>query len=346
MDTTQLIDKFNQVLSKNNYQLVKRSNLLSPYFKGEFNLSGAHGHLIPAVQSTEKKKVDKIGVVDLVVRDVDLEIVGISNTHLLLFEMGVFGCFGYMKELKSEITNQLSVLFDYYHEIGIDNSKVYITISDGGIFLDKELDFDDISYSSLASVGFNKKNIIRTKGRRNFMLSRGVDRLAGYNIEFFIEKNGNFVEIGSSNIYKYLNKLSYLKETINNGVGCGVGFERLAYTLGLYHTVYDIEPFAKIYNELIRVFPISGEFLIKDKLHRIIEITKAIIFILNDGIFFDNSPQGKKLRKYVAKVSSELDYISLNKIAFINIIFPLLQQYYMKYNIDKSVLNEFFLELQ
>lgn len=345
MNTILLIDKFNQVLKKYNYELVKRSNLLSPYFKGEFNLSGAHSYLIPAIQSIEKKEIDKIGVVDLVVRDVDLEIVGISNCHLLLFEMGVFGCFGYMKNLESEIENQLRVLYDYYKEIGIDNSKIFITICGGGQFSDKQLDFDNLSYFSLINAGFKKENIIFTKGRRNFMLSRGFDRLAGYNIEFFIEKNGSFVEIGSSNIYKYLNKLSHLKETVNNGVGCGVGLERLAYVLGNSSNVYGIEPFDHIYSEVISYFNIKGDELIKDKLYRIIEVTKAIIFILNDGIGFDNSAQGKKLKRYTAKIVSELDYISIDKIQFINSLFPILKQYYTKYNLESSILEKLFTEI-
>lgn len=339
MNTAKLIDIFNKTLIINNYQLVQRSNLLSPYFKGEFNLSGAHNYLIPAVQSNEKINVDKIGVVDLVVRDVDLEIVGISNSHLLLFEMGVFGCFGYMENLALEIKNQLKVLFDYYKAIGIDNSKVYITISDGGQFLDKYLDFDSLSYSSLIEVGFNKENIIPTKGRRNFMLSRGIDRLAGYNIEFFIEKNGNFVEIGSSNIYKYLNKLSHLKETVNNGVGCGVGFERLAYVLGNYSNVYEVEPFNEIYSEIVSSLNVKGEFLIKDKLYRIIEILKAIFFILNDGISYDNSAQGKKLKKYTAKVASELDYVSIDKKKICRIVFNGLKEHYKGYNLESSSIN-------
>ena len=345
MNTITLIDVFNKILIENKYKIVERSNLLSPYFKGEFNLSGAHNYLIPAVQSNEKKNVDKIGVVDLVVRNVDLEIIGHSNSHLLLFEMGVFGCFGYMENLKSEIENQLKVLFDFYNTIGLDNSKIYVTICDGGLFLDKKLDYDNLSYSSLVNVGFNKKNIISTRGRRNFMLSRGIDRLAGYNIEFFIEKNGSFIEIGSSNIYKFLNKLSYLKETVNNGVGCGVGFERLAYVLGDYSSVYDIEPYNQIYSEITSIFKINGDFLIKDKLYRIIEISKAILFILNDGIGFDNSAQGKKLKKYTAKLSTELDYISLDKRQFLIIVYGQIMSYYKKYNLNPNIIEELTSEI-
>ncbi len=341
MNTQDIIEIFNTLLRQHNYKIVERSNLLSPYFKGEFNLSGAHSYLIPAVQSDTKIDVDKIGVTDLVVREVDLEIVGISRSHLLLFEMGVFGSFGYMDDIGKEIYTQLKVLYDFFNKIGLDISKIHITICNGGKYLNKQLEYDKNSYTALKTIGFNTNNIIKTQGRRNFMLSRGIDRLAGYNIEFFYEKNGEYVEIASSNIYKYLNKLSYLFETVNNGVGCGVGFERLSYVLNDNVTsVSKIEPFSNILQNIITNLNIKGAFLITDKLNRAIEITKSIIFILNDGITYDKSPQGKKLKKYLAKVSSELDYISVDKMEFVNIVYTHIDKYYKEYNLNKNIIKQ------
>jgi alanyl-tRNA synthetase len=334
MNTTELVNVFYNILRENNYHIVDRSNLLSPYFKGEFNLSGAHSYLVPAVQDNNKRGVDKIGVVDLVVRDVDLEIVGTSKSHLLLFEMGVFGCFGYMENIETEIYSQFKVLFDFFNIIGIDNSKVIITICQGGEYLDKKLEMDDLSYRSLVNAGFDATNIITTMGRRNFMLSRGIDRLAGFNVEFFIEKDGSYIEIGSSNIYKFLNKLTFLKETINNGVGCGIGFERLSYVLSDKKSVLEIEPFNHLYSEIVNSKDIKGVFLIKDKLLRSIELTKAIIFILNDGIKTDKSPQGKKLQKYIAKVKSELKYLAINNDFFLFVYKYLITYYSSRYKIE------------
>lgn len=337
MNTKFLIREFRKVLASYDYKLVGRSNLLSPYFKGEFNLSGAHGYLIPALQASERKEVDKIGVVDLVVRDVDLEIVGVSNHHHLLFEMGVFGCFGYMPDLPKQIESQLKVLYQYYEKIGLDNSKVVITISCGGVFINKHLGFDTMSYEALINVGFKKENIIATSGRRNFMLSKGIDRLVGYNIEFFYPKNGQFVEIGSSNIYKYLNKLSYIKETVNNGVGCGVGFERLSYVLSdTAVSVLDIDPFQKIYRKLVSRLEITGDYLIRDKIQRLIELSKSVIFIVNDNLGYDKTPQGKKLKKYTAKIASELEYLSLDKVLFLDIVYSEIRDYYDGYVLTQA----------
>ena len=58
MDLKQIISQFNKFTLENKYRTVERSNLLSPYFEGEFNLSGAHGYLIPAIRSKKKVKKD------------------------------------------------------------------------------------------------------------------------------------------------------------------------------------------------------------------------------------------------------------------------------------------------
>jgi len=340
INTNELITSFYEFIRSNGYKIVERSNLISPYFKGEFNLSGAHSYLIPAVQNNSKVELDTIGVVDLVVRNVDAEIIGISNSHLLLFEMGVFGSFGYVEDLFFEEKKQLKILFEYFETIGIITSEIYITICGGDNYLNEDYGPDEKSKNALIEVGFNTNNIIITKGRRNFMLSKGIDRLAGYNIEFFVKKNGIFIEIASSNIYKYLNKLTHLKETINNGIGCGVGFERLSFVLNDTIDIYDIAPFNIIIDEVKSSFKFSEvDFdIIKSKIFRLAEITKAIIFIVNDGIIVDKTQQGKKLNKYIAKVKSELNYLSLNPNDFTEIVHSVLKSYYKRYSFQDSKL--------
>lgn len=339
MNTNDLVESFLATLTANCYDTVRRSNLLSPYFKNEFNLSGAHDHLIPAIQNMSKVKKESIGVVDLVVRDADLGIIGESNSHLLLFEMGVFGSFGHICDLQAEIRNQFEVLFKFFELIGVQTKDVIVTICSGGNFLSQKFPYDDLSEKALIEVGFNPNNIVTTEGRRNFMLSQGIDRLAGYNVEFFILKNGEYVEIASSNIYKYLNKLTHLEETINNGVGCGIGFERLSYVLGSnLGTTLSIDPFETIYSEVIKINSIDviSSALIESKIRRAIELIKSILFIVNDGIYTDKTAQGKKLKKYIAKAKSELEYNSVDVHSVIEIAFSILCKYYKRYELKKE----------
>ena len=340
MDTNNIIKLFNSHLQPLDYKKVYRSNLISPYFVGEFNLSGAHDHLIPAIQSKEKVDIDSISVVDLVMRKVDAEIVGISNSHLLLFEMGVFGSFGYIDNVEDVEQKQLEILFSFFEKIGIRRNSVYITVSDGGDFNGEHFDTDYSTIEILKKLGIGESKIIRTKGRRNFMFSQGIDRLAGYNIEFFIKKNDEFLEIASSNIYEYLNKLNRLEKTINSGVGCGIGFERLSYAVSEFSTIYEVEPYRTIAEAVVQLIGSRLNFeIIRGKIFRLIELTKTIIFLANDGVRFNKTPQGRAFKRYIAKVNSELTYINFDKRLFFEIVLNGIAEYYSeRYTIKEEAI--------
>ncbi len=326
-------DIFISFVKENDFQIVERSNLVSKYFKDEFNLSGGHSHLVPAILNTEKVNKDKIAVVDLCVRKVDSQILGISNQHLLLFEMGVWGSFGYIEDKKQEEFCQLSLLVDFLNKCGISKDTLYFTICAGGQYLDKLLLPDDDSYEILSSLGINSNHIFKTSGRRNFMLSIGGP--AGYTIEIFVKKGNQFVEIASSNIYRYINKLTYLEEAVNTGIGCGVGIERIELITKNYNSVYDLDFFQTIKEEIRKVLNISSDSvdIISDKIYRTIELAKTLIFLINDDQEFDKSAQGKIMKSYLAKVKSELKFLSIPVDMFINALKKEMIKIYEEYQV-------------
>ena len=328
-------DIFIFFVKENNFQIVERSNLVSKYFKNEFNLSGGHSHLVPAIKNPEKVHKSDIAVVDLCIRKADTEIIGISNTHLLLFEMGVWGGFGYIEDKKQEEFRQLSLLLDFLHKCGINRESLFFTICAGGQYLDKLILPDDDSYEVLSSLGINSNHIFKTIGRRNFMFSRGVDRLAGYNIEIFVKRNNQFIEIASSNIYQYLNKLTYLEKTVNTGIGCGVGIERIEFIAKGYNSVYELDFFQTIKEEIRKVLNISDDSIniISDKVYRSIELSKTLVFLINDNQGFDKSAQGKAMKSYLAKIKSELEFLSIPVDMFINVLKKGMMSIYEEYQI-------------
>ena len=83
------------------------------------------------------------------------------------------------------------------------------------IFSIKNLERDHLANEILVELEINNKNIIFTKGRRNFMLSRGIDRLSGYNIEIFLPHSGYLVEVASINCYQYLNQITHISEQLS-----------------------------------------------------------------------------------------------------------------------------------
>jgi alanyl-tRNA synthetase len=341
-------DIFFSFVKENDFQIIERSNLVSKYFKDEFNLSGGHSHLVPAILNFEKVNKDDIAVIDLCIRKTDAQIIGISNTHLLLFEMGVWGSFGYIEDKKQEEFRQLSLLLEFLCQCGIEKESLYFTICAGGQYLDKLILPDNDSYEILSTLGIESSHIFKTTGRRNFMLSRGIDRLAGYNIEIFVKKGDEFIEIASSNIYQYINKLTYLEKTVNAGIGCGVGIERVEFITKGYNSVYDLDFFRTIKEEIRKILNISNDSvnIISDKIYRSIELTKTLIFLINDNQGLDKSAQGKTMKSYLAKIISELDFLSIPVDMFIKILKLEMTKTYGNYYIKNNIFDILFNKLK
>ena len=331
-------DIFFSFAKENNFQIVERSNLVSKYFKDEFNLSGGHSHLVPAILNPEKVPKDNIAVVDQCIRKIDTQIIGISNIHLLLFEMGVWGGFGYIEDKKQEEYHQLSLLLDFINQCGIEKESLYFTICAGGQYLDKVILPDDDSYEVLSSLGIESSHIFKTTGRRNFLLSRGIDRLAGYNIEIFIKKGNQFIEIASSNIYQYINKLTHLEKTVNTGIGCGIGIERVEFIINGYNSIYDLDFFKTVKKEIKSILDISDDSvnIISDKIYRSVELSKTLIFLINDNQGLDKSVQGKIMKRYLAKIKSELDFLSIPINRFIYVLKKEIVSVYGGYQIKNA----------
>jgi alanyl-tRNA synthetase len=334
-------DIFLSFFKEKDFQIVERSNLVSKYFKDEFNLSGGHSHLVPAILNPEKVSKDNIAVIDLCVRKADAQIIGISNTHLLLFEMGVWGSFGYIEDKKQEEFFQLTLLLNFLDKCGINKDSLYFTICAGGKYLGEKILPDNDSYDILSSLGITSNHILKTAGRRNFMLSRGTDRLAGYNIEVFVEKDDQFIEIASSNIYQYLNKLDHLEKTVNTGIGCGVGIERIEFIAKGYNSVYDLDFFKVVKEDIRKILDISNDSIniISDKIYRIIELTKILVFLINDDQIFDKSAQGKTMKSYLSKIKSELNFLSIPVDSFIYVLKKETINIYKAYQIKTEVFN-------
>lgn len=341
-------ERFINFIRLNDFTEVERSRLISKYFKNEFNLSGGHSHLVPAVLSHDKIIKENIAVLDLCIRKADSQIIGISNSHLLLFEMGVWGCFGYIDDKKQEEYRQLSLLLEFLKSCEINYNDLYFTICGGGQYLDKKILPDVDSLDILLSLGIKQEHILQTQGRRNFMLSRGIDRLAGYNIEVFVKKNNQYIEIASSNIYEYINKLTHLEKTINIGIGCGVGIERVNFIAEGLNSVYELNFFRDIKEQIRQEMNISTESIniISDKIYRITELFKTLIFLLNDEQGFDKSAQGKTMKSYLAKIKSEINFLCIHDEKIFKIIKDNFNKVYNKYNIDENAFSTILHEIR
>jgi len=310
----EVIEKFFQFTRERGYAKKERSNLISPYFNNEFNLSAGHQYVIPILQNEEKEELIKIAINEICIRRIDLEKLGASNHHLLMFEMGVMGVFGYIDHIKEQLLSILRDVIDLIELLGFDMNQIYFSVSEGASVLHKKYPADTLSYECLLHHGIRPLNIVKTKGRQNFIFSTGVGRPAGNSIEIFYKRGEDFTEIASINIYKYLFSEGKLHPMTNMAIGGGFGFDRITYLLNGYNRVFDTPPFSLFSEQIKDLFRNEMEYrLNQDKINRILELIKTLVFIELDGQKPDNSPHGKIMKGFIDKLKSEINYLELQE---------------------------------
>lgn len=306
--------EFINILKENGFSdVIESFDLITPFFVDEFNLSAGHQFVLTALHDKERRPEMNQAIIQWCIRKDDITRVGYTNRHLSSFEMAVFGKFGYITSRKESLFNLLKVFIDLMRRVSIDTDKLVFTISEGAQILDTYLPYDKDSYDVLKSLGLRDEQIVVTKGRQNFVFSNGQDRASGYNIEIFYEKDGDYIEIASSNLYEYVLNEEHLTKTINSGIGVGIGIERLLMIINGYNSIYDVLNIDKIKYELL----LGGEVqynIAESKVIRIEELAKTIKLI--QSLVFDrnvalNSKQVKSFKYIKAKYDSEVKYLQI-----------------------------------
>lgn len=333
----EIIEFFFRFTGERGYCPKDRSNLISPYFNNEFNLSAGHQYVIPILRNQEKEDLIKIAINEICIRRIDLEKLGVSPHHLLLFEMGVMGVFGYIEDMPQKLSEILQDVIDFIKHIGFNLDDIFFSVSEGATILHKKYPADDLSYRCLLELGITETNIIKTKGRQNFIFSNGVGRPAGNSIEIFHKRINNFTEIASINVYKYLFSEGKLHTMTNCAIGGGFGFDRITYLLNGYDKVFQSPPFSTFAKNVKKLFRNEMEYDLNiDKVYRIIELIKTILFIKYDGQNPDNSPHGKIMKSFINKMKSEITYLELNEKEIVEIGNNIIKDHYCaRYDLTK-----------
>lgn len=312
----QFKEKFKDILLSNGYcDIIESSNLVSPYFIDEFNLSAGHQFVLPVLHNNEKLEAENHAIIQWCIRRDDISRVGYTNRHLSSFEMAVFGRFGYIEDRLETQVYLLQIFLELMKSLSIEINNIYFSITNGAKIMNIDFPFDDISYKALKKIGINDDKIIKTIGRQNFVFSNGQNRTSGYNIEIFYKLKDDFIEIASSNIYEYvLDKENLIKKT-NTGIGVGIGIERLLMIINNFSSIYDILGIEEA--KYIQLLGGNVNFqLAKSKIIRIEELKKTVRLI-DDLVFNKNtSINNKQMRAYEffkAKLESEELYLQISK---------------------------------
>lgn len=308
--------EFKNILKKNDFlEVIESTDLVTPFFVDEFNLSAGHQFVLSALHNKEKLPLQNQAIIQWCIRKDDITRVGYTNKHLSSFEMAVFGGFGFIEQRQETLFNLLSVFLDLMNQVSLNRDNLFFTISEGAQILDRYLPFDNDSYDVLKALGIKDKQIILTKGRQNFVFSNGQDRASGYNIEIFYKYDDDYIEIASSNIYEFILDNGKLIKTQNSGIGVGIGIERLLMIINGHKSVYDILNINKQHYEKLLGGVIQCE-IAKSKVIRIVELSKTISLI--QKLVFDqnvaiNSKQMKSYKYIKAKLDSEMNYLQIMK---------------------------------
>ena len=310
-----LISSFLSFNKKYGFEEKPKGNLLSPLFEGEFNLSAGHQYVLPVITTNAVyAPPEKIAVIEPCFRRIDLGKVGYSPGHLLLFEMGVFGTMGYPGSPDFSFIEMMRIFLNWFEEIGLRKSELLFTVSKGARILDIDFPADEETFKVLIKLGLVSANIIKTKGRRNFIYSKGENRPAGYSIEIFYPRSGNYIEVGSVNIYTHLYKKGRLVQTNNQALGGGVGFERLCFVVNNLNSVFEIPMYSPFTSFIRGCYFKETEFeMILPRVYLIAELIKSLCFLIAEGQRCNRTRRGRIMKSLVNKLFSEVDYLDINR---------------------------------
>jgi len=319
MDISLLINSFSEITQNAGFSPRSRTGLVSNFFPTEFNLSAGHQYVIPALTAKHLVDSQDISIKELCFRRVDLTRVGYSLSHLLLFEMGVFGSFGGTGEDIDRQVKLLILMKKWLSSIGIPSDSLIFSISGGALIQGVEYLPDDISLRSLMSIGVVESNIFQTRGRRNFLFSQGQNRPAGYSIEVFVRNKNGIVEIASLNKYFLIFSNGKLHPSVNKAYGIGFGFERICYIMEGVGSIFEIPLFQSLISPLSNRINNNIEFSqAKPRIYLIVELVRSLFFTLADGQTIDNSPRGRIQKHMLRTLMAEINYMDLEPLTIIN----------------------------
>ena len=306
MESSELRQKFLEFFEKNGHKIVPSSSLLpsdpsvlfttagmqqfKPYYLGEKSPYGKN------VVSCQK-----------CVRTSDIEEVG-DERHLTFFEMlGNFSFGGYFKEQAIKlayefIVEELKLEIDYVTIFSPDKVK------EGD--WRKDVPEDKESYEIWKNIGV-PENKIRKEGVDNFWGPTGYEGPCGPTTEIYVKG----IEIWNIVFNEFFcNKDQQLEKLESPGVDTGMGLERLAMVAQKKETIFKTDLFESTIAFLPKEFDERKKRIIADH-------SRAITFLISDGIKPSNKDQGYILRRLIRRIipgntipSEEVQYEKLFEI--------------------------------
>jgi alanyl-tRNA synthetase len=275
-----------------------------------FTVAGMHP-LKPYFQGTEKPPRQRVTTCQKTFRTPDIEIIGTTTRHLTFFEMlGNFSFGDYFKREAARFAWELS-----RDGFGFPEDDIWITVFAG----DEQLGLgpDEEAIQAWLDLGVPRERIVECPREENFWqagptgpcgpcselyLDRGVehgapDDLPGGDNERFLEYwNLVFMQLDQ-------NPVNVLAPLPANNIDTGLGLNRMAAVLQDKATVFETDQFAPLIalGEELSGTKYGEEFPTDKALRVLADHSRAVTFLLADGVVPSNEDRGYVLRRVMRR---------------------------------------------
>jgi alanyl-tRNA synthetase len=287
----------------------KPTGLISPVFPAEFNMSGGHSFVLPALSASGAlDKPQSFYVLERCLRRLDLHMVGYSPHHLSLLEMAVAAKIA-SSENDLPLAQLPAMILDFLELQGITPQMLVITCCGGGMLGNIPVPPDENGRSAWINAGISEKRVLLIEGQRNIIYTDGLPhpvfgkgpRPAGLAYEIFWQASkdaASYMEIASVNLYTHLQQGKRVSRAENKALGVGFGMERLVAAKMGHGRIFDTPSLKQIIDQIRQCKgALQGKEvdLYHSDLVRLADRIRAVCFILADGQDLDKSPRGKIL---------------------------------------------------
>ena len=271
--------KFFDFFERNGHKIVSSSSLIPDDQTVLFTTAGMQ-QFKSYYTNPEKAPAKNVASIQKCLRTSDIDEVG-DESHLTFFEMmGNFSFGGYGKREAIQYAHEFIT-----KELGLKINYVSVFGGEGDIPADKE------SESIWKSVDPNLE-VKRAGKEDNFWGPTGLEGPCGPTTEIY----ANGVEVWNivfNEYYCYADK-SY-KKLEHLGVDTGMGLERLSAVVNGKDSVFETE----LFKPLIDLTPPELDTRIR---RIIVDHSRAIAFLISDGVWPSNKEQGYVLRRLMRRI--------------------------------------------
>lgn len=319
---TEIGQEFLEYYANQGYEIIPGSSLLNDSVPMSFVMSA--GMVQFENMAGKKRNGDHFALIQNCFRYFDLEKIGVSNTHLSLFQMSGAFDFGPIDQQRT-ISQIWDLLINVY---GFDANSLAITYFGGDTIDGQILPADNETASAWRSVGIPDERIFGLPAKNNFwsqtahVVGHMNSRKRGPNTEVFWDNGvefactpdcipgcncGRYIEflntlfitytIGEEN--EHIRQLIPLKEPFTEIV---IGLERAAMILQEKKSVFEIDSMNTLVQQLYcfsKPLPVEIEGLSTQKFERLmVDHIRALLFLTADGA----PPPGKGGRSRLMRI--------------------------------------------